>query len=144
MDNPLSTSTKGKEKVICLGPSAPSPPSSSKDPIQLHYEEMDKLMKEFDRKCKMHCKGVGEYFVSLFDPSLSLRSHGKPTSTKPYHAHFIKASGTPSNPVEEISQQNIDISSHLHGKGFDLMKNMGYMGDGPLGKGTSIIEPIMA
>lgn len=50
MNNPLSTSTKGKEKVVCSGPSVSSPSSSSKDPKQLHYEEMDKLMKEFDRK----------------------------------------------------------------------------------------------
>ena len=92
----------------------------------------------------MHRKGVGKYSVSLFDPPLSLRSHGKPSSTKPYHAHFIKASGTPPNSVEEISHQNIDISPHLHEKGFDLMKKMGYMGDGPLGKGIGITEPLMA
>ena len=101
-------------------------------------------MKEFDRMCKLHHKGVGEYLVSLFDPPLSPRSYGKLSSTKPYHANFIKSSGTPSNLVEEISQQNIDISPHLHGKGFDLMKKMGYIGDGPLGKGRGIIEPPVA
>lgn len=105
---------------------------------------MDKLIKEFDRKCKFHRKGVGEYSVSLFDPPLSPRSHGKLTSAKPYHAHFVKVSGTPPNLVEDISQHNINISSHLHGKGFDLMKKMGYTGDGPLGRGTGIVEPIMA
>lgn len=104
MEKTLSTSTEGKEKVVCLGPSASSSSSSSKDPKQLHYEQMDKLMKELDRKCKLHHKGVGEYSVSLFDPPLSLRSHGKLTSTKPYHAHFVKASGTPSNLVEDIHQ----------------------------------------
>ena len=82
-------STKGKEKVGCLGPSVPLP-SSSTNPKQSHYEEMEILMKEFDRKCKLHCKGVGEYLVSLFDPPLSLRSHGKSSSTKPYHAILSK------------------------------------------------------
>lgn len=72
---------------------------------------MDKLMKEIDKKCKLHRKGVGKYLVSLFDPPLSSRSQGKPSSTKPYHAHFIKASGTPPTSVEDINQQNIDISS---------------------------------
>ena len=108
-DNHSSTSTKGKEKVVCLGPSTPSPLSSSKDPKQSHYEEMDKLMKEFDRKCKLHHKGVGEYSISLFDPPLSLRYYGKLSSTNPYHAQFIKASETPLNVEEDISQQNIDI-----------------------------------
>ena len=79
-------------------------------------------MKEFDRKCKLHCKGLGQYSVSLFDPPISLRSHGKLSFTKPYHAHFIKASGTPPKLVEEISQKNNEISLHLRGKGFDLMK----------------------
>lgn len=61
MRNHLSTLTKGKEKLACSSPSTPLLPSSSKDPKQLHYKEMDKLMKEFDRKCKLHYKGVGEY-----------------------------------------------------------------------------------
>ena len=100
-------------------------------------------MKEFDRNYKLHYKGVGEYSVSLFDPPLSLRSHGKSSSTKPYHAHFIKASGAPPNLVEEISQKKIYISPHLHKKGFDLMKKMVYMGDGPLGKGTGNIKPLI-
>ena len=97
-------STKGKEKVGCLDPSIHSP-SSSKDPKQSHYEEMDRLMKEFDRNYKMQCKGLDEYLVSLFDPPLSSRSHGKPSSTtKPYHPHFIKSSGASPRSVEEISQ----------------------------------------
>ena len=50
----------------------------------------------------------------------------------------------PPNLVVEISQQRIYISPHLHKKGFDLMKKMGYTGDGPLGKGISIMEPLMA
>ena len=87
---------------------------------------------------------MGKYLVSLFDHLLSLRSYEKNSSTKPYHVHFIKASHTPLNSVEEISQKNIDISPHLHEKGFDLMKKMGYMVDGPLGKGTGIIEPLVA
>lgn len=102
-------------------------------------------MKEFDRKCKLQCRGVGEYLVSLFDPPLSPRSHGKPSSTtRPYHTHFVKASGVPPSMVEEISKTNIDIFPHIHGKGFDLMKKMGYMGDGPLGKGKGIVEPLVA
>lgn len=137
----LSTSTKGKEKVGCSGSSLPSP-SSSKDPKKSHYEEMDRLMKEFDRKCKLQCKGVGEYSISLFDPPLSPRSHDKLSSTnRPYHAHFVKASGVPSSSIEEINEQNIDISPHLYGKGFDLMKKMGYTGDGSLGKGKASANP---
>lgn len=139
-----STSTKSKEKVGGSSSSLPSP-SSSKHPKLSHYEEMDRLMKEFDRKCKLQCKGVGEYSVLLFDHPLSPRSHGKPSSTtRPYHTHFVKASGVPLSSIEEINKQDIDISPHLYRKGFDLMKKMGYTGDGHLGKGTSIIKPLVA
>lgn len=139
-----STLTKGKEKVGCSSSSPPSP-SSLKDSKQTHYEEMDRLMKEFDKKCKLQCKGVGEYLVSLFDPPLSPQSHGKPSSTtKLYHACFVKASGVPTSIVDGICKQSIDISPHLHGKGFDLTKNMGYIGDSPLGKGKDIVKPLVA
>lgn len=143
-NNHLSRSTKGKEKVGCFFSSIPSP-SSSKDSKQSHYEEINRLMKEFYRKCKLQCKGVDEYLVSLFDTPLSLGSHGKPSSTtRPYHAHFVKESGVPLGSIEGISKQiqNIDISPHLYGKGFDLMKNMGYMSNGLLGKEKGIIEPL--
>ena len=103
-------------------------------------------MKDFDWKWKLQCEWVSEYSVSLFDPPLSLRSHWNPSSTaRPCHDHFVKENGVPSNSTEETSEQiqNFDISPHLFGKGFDLMKKMGYKGDGPLGKGKGIVKPLI-
>ena len=79
------------------------------------------------------------YIYPCFQGSL-----GEALHNRPYHVHFVKESGELLSSVEEICEQmqNIEISPHLYETGFDLMKKMGYIGDGSLGKGKGIIEPL--
>lgn len=83
--------------------------------------------------------------VSFKEDPLSPISHGKPSSTtRSYHDHFIKESDVSLSSIEEASEgiQKIYISPLFFGKGFDLMKKMGYTSDDPLGKDKGIVEPL--
>ena len=65
-------------------------------------------MQDFERQCKIHCKGVGEYSSSFFNFPTSPKSHGKPslaTPPQPYNDHFIQGSSSlPDIKEDEIKQ----------------------------------------
>lgn len=119
------------------------------DQKKLHYEKMNALMKEFEIKYKIGSKGVGEYLVSLFDIPISPKSYGKPSLNMlpwQYNEHFVRYEGSSQDKNMKADEnkriKNIDISSHLFGKGYELMEKMGYSGTRALGKGKGIVEPM--
>ena len=69
-----SKMTKGKKKVV---------DSSSLSSLSFKYtnqkceDGMSYLMQDFEQRCKIHHKGVGEYIVSLFNLPTSPKSNGK-------------------------------------------------------------------
>ena len=136
--------TKGKEKVV---DSSTLSSLYSKDTDQKCHDGMSCLMQYFERKCKIHYKGVGEYLASLFNLPTSPKSHGKPSSISPpcpSKEHFIQGSSSLLDIKEDESKrvQNVDISPHLFGKGYNLMKKMGYSRRDPFGRGMGIIAPL--
>lgn len=62
-------------------------------------------MRESDRKCKLQCNGVGKYSVSLFDPPISPKSHGRPTTKNTYNGHFVKECGISPSTTEEENER---------------------------------------
>ena len=122
-------------------------------------------MEAFDKQCKISSKGVGEYFISLFDMPTSPRTHGKLAKEHLPHkenSYFIWESDkvafdkeenevlqwlyhdeddTSNTLVERI--QHVNIQTEQYGKGFEIMQKMGYKGRGPLGqRNRCLLEPI--
>lgn len=128
---------------------------------EAHYQKMDRMMKNFEDKCKIKQKGVGEYSLSMMDLPLSPKSYGRPSNLPhKYNDHFVRASTSSAmdeedneilnwlykdeeSSAQEKRIQNISIPTHQYGKGFQIMQKIGYKGRGPLGeRNAGLIEPI--
>lgn len=105
----------------------------------------------------MQLKDKGSVEYSLIDLPISPRSYGKPSSSKPQpilelikiiDGSFVKA-GTlaeetddkdvlqwlyKDEPESQPEVNNVSILVEQYGKGYDIMRKMGYGGSGPVGK----------